>query len=222
MIEVGIFDGGATDLPFRKTASGQRVVDGTLADLHASHQRVQAAQVRRAVLADSVGFDYYWLTEHHFGVEGAELSTNPLQIGTAIAALTPAHPHRPAGQHRRLPPPCCGSPSRSRSSTTSAAGAPRSGLGRGYQAREAETFGTTYGSGVQDQERNRPTTRRPTRSSSRRGPRSPSRHKGQFFTIPPTYTKWNHAQTIAFFEEGDAGPDVDDVFNIAPRRTSTP
>src|ERR1700722_19877987 len=88
MIEIGIFDGGSSDLPIKKTPSGQRVVDGSLKQLHDSYQRGQAAQVRRAVIADRVGFDYYWLTEHHFGVEGAELSTNPLQIGTAMAALT--------------------------------------------------------------------------------------------------------------------------------------
>jgi alkanesulfonate monooxygenase SsuD/methylene tetrahydromethanopterin reductase-like flavin-dependent oxidoreductase (luciferase family) len=215
MIEVGIFDGGATDLPFRKTASGQRVIDGTLADLHASTQRLQAAQVRRAVLADRVGFDYYWLTEHHFGVEGAELSTNPLQIGTAIAALTRRirigqlanivafhHPLRLAEQIAIL--------------DNLSGGRTEVGLGRGYQAREAETFGATYGSGVQDQERNRAYHQEAYEILLKAWTQESFSHKGQFFTIPPTYAKWNHAQSIAFFEEGGAGPDVNDVFNIAP------
>src|SRR4029079_16493787 len=112
------------------------------------------AQVRRAVLADKVGFDYYWLTGHHFGVEGAEMSTTPLQMGTAIAALTRRirigqlanivafhHPLRLAEQIAIL--------------DNLSGGRAEVGLGRGDQGREAETFGFSYGSTVQDQEKNR-------------------------------------------------------------------
>ncbi|WP_259314515.1 LLM class flavin-dependent oxidoreductase [Capillimicrobium parvum] len=215
MIEVGIFDGGSSDLPFRKTASGQRIVDGTLADVHDAARRTQAAQVRRAVLAESVGFDYYWLTEHHFGTEGAELSTNPLQIGTAIAALTRTirigqlanivafhHPIRLAEQIAIL--------------DNLSGGRAEVGLGRGYQGREAEMFGKTYGAGIQDQERNRSFHHEAYEILIKAWTEESFSHTGQFFSIPPDYTKWNHAQTIAFFEEGDAGPDVNDVFKIAP------
>ncbi len=215
MIEIGIFDGGSTDLPFKKTPSGQRVVDGTLKELHESYARNQAAQVRRAVIADRVGFDYYWLTEHHFGTEGAELSTNPLQIGTAMAALTKKirlgqlanivafhHPLRLAEQIAIL--------------DNLSGGRVEVGLGRGYQSREAETFGFTYGSGVQDQERNRAFHHEAYEILVKAWTEESFSHQGQFFTIPPTYIKWNHAQTIAAFAEGGAGPDVDDVFNIAP------
>ncbi|MCW2990655.1 MAG: luciferase [Solirubrobacterales bacterium] len=215
MIEIGIFDGGSSDLPFKKTPSGQRVVDGTLKDLHESYKRITQAQVRRAVIADRVGFDYYWLTEHHFGVEGAELSTNPLQIGTAIAALTQQirigqlanivafhHPLRLAEQIAIL--------------DNLSGGRVEVGLGRGYQAREAETFGFTYGSGVQDQERNRAFHAEAYEILIKAWTEESFSHKGQFFTLPPTYAKWNHAQSLAYFEEGGAGPDVNDVFNIAP------
>jgi alkanesulfonate monooxygenase SsuD/methylene tetrahydromethanopterin reductase-like flavin-dependent oxidoreductase (luciferase family) len=215
MIEIGIFDGGSTDLPFKKTPSGQRVVNGTLKELHESYARNQAAQVRRAVIADRVGFDYYWLTEHHFGTEGAELSTNPLQIGTAMAALTNKirlgqlanivafhHPLRLAEQIAIL--------------DNLSGGRVEVGLGRGYQAREAETFGFTYGSGVQDQERNRAFHHEAYEILVKAWTEESFSHQGQFFTIPPTYIKWNHAQTIAAFAEGAAGPDVNDVFNIAP------
>ncbi len=214
MIEIGIFDGGATDLPFKKTPSGQRVVDGTLAQLHESYARNQAAQVRRAVIADRVGFDYYWLTEHHFGVEGAELSTNPLQIGTAMAALTRRirlgqlanivafhHPLRLAEQIAIL--------------DNLSGGRVEVGLGRGYQAREAETFGFTYGSGVQDQERNRAFHHEAYEILIKAWTEESFSYQGQFFTIPPTWVKWNHAQSLAYFSEGNAGPDVNDVYNIA-------
>jgi alkanesulfonate monooxygenase SsuD/methylene tetrahydromethanopterin reductase-like flavin-dependent oxidoreductase (luciferase family) len=215
MIEIGIFDGGSTDLPFAKTPSGQRVVDGTLKDLHASYASMQAAQVRRAVIADRVGFDYYWLTEHHFGVEGAELSTNPLQIGTAMAALTKRirlgqlanivafhHPLRLAEQIAIL--------------DNLSGGRVEVGLGRGYQAREAETFGFTYGSGVQDQERNRAFHHEAYEILIKAWTEESFSHHGQFFTIPPTYAKWNHAQSLAYFREAAAGPAVEDVFHIAP------
>jgi alkanesulfonate monooxygenase SsuD/methylene tetrahydromethanopterin reductase-like flavin-dependent oxidoreductase (luciferase family) len=215
MIEIGIFDGGSSDLPIKKTPSGQRVVDGSLKQLHDSYQRGQAAQVRRAVIADRVGFDYFWLTEHHFGVEGAELSTNPLQIGTAMAALTRRirlgqlanivafhHPLRLAEQIAIL--------------DHLSGGRVEVGLGRGYQAREAETFGFTYGSGVQDQERNRAFHHEAYEILLKAWTEESFSHHGQFFTLPPTYAKWNHAQSLAYFTEGDAGPDVNDIYNIAP------
>ena len=40
------------------------------------------------MLADQLGFDYYFMSEHHFQPEGAEFSPNPLLAETAIAALT--------------------------------------------------------------------------------------------------------------------------------------
>jgi alkanesulfonate monooxygenase SsuD/methylene tetrahydromethanopterin reductase-like flavin-dependent oxidoreductase (luciferase family) len=215
VIEVGIFDSGATDLPFHKTSSGQRVIDGTLADMHDSARRLQAAQVRRAVLADRLGYDYYWLTEHHFGTEGAELSPNPIQIGTAIAALTRRirigqlanivafhHPLRLAEQLAIL--------------DNLSGGRTEVGLGRGYQGREAETFGYSYGSTVQDQEKNRAFHEEAVEIIIKAWTEDSFSYHGQFFSVPPTWTKWNHAQNIAFFEEGNAGRDVNDVFKIAP------
>lgn len=215
MIEVGIFDSGATDLPFHKTPSGLRVIDGTLADMHESARRLMAAQVRRAVLAEKVGFDYYWLTEHHFGVEGAELSPNPIQVGTAIAALTKSirigqlanivafhHPLRLAEQIAIL--------------DNLSGGRTEVGLGRGYQAREAETFGYAYGSTIQDQEKNRSYHEEAVEIIIKAWTEESFSYRGEFFSVPPSWTKWNHAQAIAFFQEGGAGPDVNDVFKIAP------
>lgn len=215
MIEVGIFDGGSTDLPFKQTASGVRVVDGNLDDLHQAAKRLQAAQVRRAVLAEQVGFDYYWLTEHHFGTEGAELSTNPIQIQTAIAALTSRirlgqlanivafwHPLRLAEQLAIL--------------DNLSGGRIEVGLGRGYQSREAETFGYTYGSTVQDQERNRSYHAEAVEILKKAWTENSFSHHGEFFSLPPSWTKWNHAQTLAFFSEEGVGRSVDEVFRVGP------
>ena len=63
MIEVGIFDTGALDMPFKKTASGIRVMDGNLGDIHRHTQEMMKAAVRRCVLADQLGYDIYWLVD---------------------------------------------------------------------------------------------------------------------------------------------------------------
>jgi len=39
-------------------------------------------------------------------------------------------------------------------------------------------------------------------------------HHGEFFSVPPTYTKWNHKQTIAYFQQDDAGRRLEDVLAI--------
>ena len=39
-------------------------------------------------------------------------------------------------------------------------------------------------------------------------------HHGQFFTIPPVFTRWNHQQTIAYFESGKAGRKLEEVLSI--------
>ncbi|MEZ5260117.1 MAG: LLM class flavin-dependent oxidoreductase, partial [Ilumatobacteraceae bacterium] len=41
-----------------------------------------------AVVADRLGYDSFWTTEHHFQYEGYEVIPNGLQISTWIAART--------------------------------------------------------------------------------------------------------------------------------------
>ena len=45
-------------------------------------------QVRQGILAEKLGFQSFWLTEHHFQPEGAEMSPNPLFVQMAIASQT--------------------------------------------------------------------------------------------------------------------------------------
>ena len=41
-------------------------------------------------------------------------------------------------------------------------------------------------------------------------------HQGEFFSLPPTYTKWNHSQTMAYFNQPQVERSVDDVLNVGP------
>ena len=45
-------------------------------------------QVRKGILAEKLGFQSFWLTEHHFQPESAEMSPNPLLVQMAIATQT--------------------------------------------------------------------------------------------------------------------------------------
>src|SRR5689334_15739874 len=88
MIEIGIFQNGASDLQCVTTKNGVTVNDGSLAEVHQSAQRTLINQIRQGVLGDQLGFNYFFMTEHHFQPEGAEYSPNPLLAETAIAART--------------------------------------------------------------------------------------------------------------------------------------
>src|SRR5271167_977642 len=198
MIEIGIFHNGASDLPVVRTSSGVAINDGNLAEVHESSQRGLVGQVRQGILADKLGFNYFFMTEHHFQPEGAEFSPNPLLAETAIAARTRRirlgqaaniapwwHPIRIAEQAAML--------------DVISGGRLEFGIGRGYQPREAEVFGWPFAT-IQDQERNRAYYQEAYEIIIKAWTQSSFSHHGQFFTIPPVFTRWNHKQTIAYFK----------------------
>lgn len=214
-IEIGIFHNGASDLPAKVTANGTVVNDGDLAATHASAQRTILAQVRQGILADQLGFDYWFQTEHHFQPEGAELSPNPLLSEAAIAARTSRirlgqtaniiswwHPVRIAEQAAML--------------DVISGGRLEFGIGRGYQPRENETFGWIYGSTIQDQERNRAYYEEAYDIIIKAWTEPSMSHHGEFYSIPPSYTKWNHKQTIAYFNEPNQGRSLEQVLRLGP------
>src|SRR5579862_8849040 len=139
MIEVGVFDiGTLTSMSFKELPGGQYIPDADLAEIHRQAQQITLRQIERTVLADRLGYDYYWNSEHHFNTEATELSPNPLQLQTAAAALTKRirlgqianivswhHPLRLAEQIAIL--------------DIISGGRIEVGLGRGYQSRETET-----------------------------------------------------------------------------------
>lgn len=191
MIEVGVFHNGASDLPVMVTDGGVAINKGNLQATQESAARIQVNQIRQGVLADQLGFEYFFMTEHHFQPEGAEYSPNPLQTETAIAALTSRirlgqaaniltwhHPVRIAEQAAML--------------DVISGGRLEFGLGRGYQPRETEVLGGQMGATIQDQERNRAYFEEAFEIIRKCWTETSFSHRGEFFTLPPTYTRWNH------------------------------
>jgi alkanesulfonate monooxygenase SsuD/methylene tetrahydromethanopterin reductase-like flavin-dependent oxidoreductase (luciferase family) len=77
-------------------------------------------------------------------------------------------------------------------------------------------LGFPYGSSIQDQERNRAYFQEAYDLIIKAWTQPSFSHQGQFFTVPPTYTRWNHAQTIAYFSQPNVGRALEDVVRIGP------
>jgi alkanesulfonate monooxygenase SsuD/methylene tetrahydromethanopterin reductase-like flavin-dependent oxidoreductase (luciferase family) len=214
-IELGVFHNGASDLKAITTPDGVVVNDGSLEEVHASYQRVLIGQVRQGILAERLGFDYWFMTEHHFMPEGPEFSPNPLLVEAAIAAQTRRirfgqmanivpwwHPVRLAEQAAML--------------DVISGGRLEMGIGRGYQPREAEVWGWRYGSTIQDQERNRRYFEEAYEIILKCWTQGSFSHHGEYWSIPPRHTKWHHKSTMAYFSLPKAGRKVEDVLQIGP------
>jgi alkanesulfonate monooxygenase SsuD/methylene tetrahydromethanopterin reductase-like flavin-dependent oxidoreductase (luciferase family) len=213
MIEIGVMHNGGNDLPVKDTPEGVAVNDGNLAATHRAAQRTLVNQVRQGILADRLGFDAFMMTEHHFQPEGAEFSPNPLLAQAAIAAqtrrirlgqcaniITWHHPIRFAEMVAML--------------DTISNGRVECGVGRGYQPRETEVFGQSYGSTIQDGERNRAYFEEALDIIIKAWTEDSFSYKGEFMSIPPSYTKWNHKQTNAYFSQEGVGRTLDQVLKV--------
>jgi alkanesulfonate monooxygenase SsuD/methylene tetrahydromethanopterin reductase-like flavin-dependent oxidoreductase (luciferase family) len=213
MIEFGIHENGATDLPLKVSDLGPVIPDGDLGAMHESNKRVVAHQVRRGILADKLGYDYFWMTEHHFQPEGAEFSTNPvlsqvavamhtkrIRLGQATNVITMHHPVRLAEEVAML--------------DILSGGRVEMGVGRGYQPREVDVMGRNLGSTIQDQERNRIYFEEAFEVLMKCWTQPSFSHHGENLSIPPAHAKWNHSQTIAYFSQPCMGRSVDEVLKL--------
>ena len=177
------------------------------------HRKCWSTRFARAFWRRSWAIQSFWLTEHHFQPEGAEISPNPLFTQMAIAAQTRKirlgqcanivvwhHPVRIAEQIAQL--------------DVISGGRVECGMGRGYQPRENETLGRPYGSTIQDQERNRKSFEEAVAIIRKCWTEPSFVHRGENFSIPPSYTKWNHKQTIAYFQMDKVERRLEDVIAI--------
>ena len=214
MLELAVFQNGAVDLPSAIT-NGTRVNAGTLAETSESYQRILINQIRQGILAEELGFNYYFMTEHHMQPEGVEFSPNPLVAETAIAARTKSirlgqmaniltwhHPVRLAEQGAML--------------DVISGGRLEFGAGRGYQSRETEVLGGPMGATIQDQERNRSFFQDCYEIIMKAWTQPSFSHSGEFFRLPPNYTKWGNPSTLAYFSQDHVERNVDDVLDVGP------
>jgi len=79
MLEIGLFHNGASSLPIVTGKDGVTFNDGSLKEVHRAAQETLVNQVRQGILAEKLGFQSFWMTEHHFQPEGAEMSPNPVE-----------------------------------------------------------------------------------------------------------------------------------------------
>jgi alkanesulfonate monooxygenase SsuD/methylene tetrahydromethanopterin reductase-like flavin-dependent oxidoreductase (luciferase family) len=216
MIEFGVFSNGAGTLPGKYAEEfGRYIVDGDMAAVRGQAEEVLPAQIRWAVLAEKVGFDYWWQSEHHFQPEGAEFSPSSLIQQAAIASQTKRirigqmanilpwwHPLRLAEQLATL--------------DILTGGRLEVGVGRGYQPRETEVFGQIYGSSTQDQERNRAYFEEAYELLITCWTELSFSFHGDFFNLPPKWTKWHNEYSRAYFSQPGVGRTVEQVMNYVP------
>src|SRR5260370_28138437 len=113
--------------------------------------------------------------------------TKRLRLGQAAKIIVWHHPVRLAEQIATL--------------DVISGGRVECGIGRGYQPRENDTLGRPYGSTLQDPERNRKAFEEVVTLMKKCWTVTSLSHHGEHFSVPPTYTKWNHKPTLAYFRQ---------------------
>lgn len=179
---------------------------------------------------DDIGFDFVAFSEHHFHLEGLELSNNPILLGAWAAGLT-----------RKLRIGQMGNVLPARNPLLMAEdlamldhfseGRMMAGFARGYQARHVATIGqkfnawSTAANDPKYQEHDR--TNRELFAEHydiiRRAWREPLfRHEGQHWQLPPPGIPWNHPATLAM-APGMVGADgMLEKVGIAPMTLQDP
>lgn len=203
MVDIGLLDGGEPAFPLTTLDNGYVVPDVDVNGIHAEQQRVLPEQIRLAKRAEKVGFDYLLHTEHHFSLASAN-SPNPILTQTAIAKETerirlvqmanilPWHePIRLAEQISEL--------------DVLSDGRIDVGIGRGSQKLEAAVFGQHWGGTLADQTKNRNSFEEKYEILVDAWTNDLVDYDGEFHSIPPSYTEWEHNQEYHFFRVGEDG-----------------
>ncbi len=213
-LELGILGITHAGKPAR-TEDGVVVNVCGLEEVNRESQQILRNQVEQGVLAEELGYDYYFLTEHHFEPEGPEFGGNPILTQVAIAARTEKirlgqaanilswwHPLRLAEQAAML--------------DVLSNGRLEFGVGRGFQPRETEVLGRNYGTTTQDQERNRAYFEEAYNIIIKAWTEPSFSYHGEFFSLPPSYTRWHHPATNAYFAQDVVERDLDQVVQLVP------
>lgn len=212
-MDLGIFHNGSTNAPMKRAENGIVIPDCTVRELHEHNKQVVKDQIRHGVIADEVGLDRAFFTEHHFELAGAEMSTNPLNSQMAVAAETddivlcqmgnilPWHdPVRLAEETAML--------------DVYSDGRAEIGIGRGYQPREAEVLGAMYWGGTcMNDEQNRQVFEEKFEILKKAWTEDLTSHNGDFHHVPPKYTIHHHTQDHAYLDDDVSEYDVEEVMD---------
>lgn len=204
----GIWHNGTTNVPMKETDEGLVVPDATVRELHEDRQRIINERIRHGVLAERRGFERLTFTEHHFVLTGIELSPNPLQSQTAIAARTDEIKLRQVANILSWHDPLRLAEATAMLDVISE-GRTEIGIGRGYQGRENETLGQYWGGTIQDDEKNRASFEEKFKILRDAWTEDVLEHHGQFHQIPPTWTRWHHPQERAYLADDASEHDVE-------------
>jgi alkanesulfonate monooxygenase SsuD/methylene tetrahydromethanopterin reductase-like flavin-dependent oxidoreductase (luciferase family) len=176
-------------------------------------KKVLKSQINHAILADEIGVDRLFQTEHHFWNAAAEYSPNPLINCSYLASAT---------ENIKLAQLGCVLPSRDPIRFAERAamldilsdGRAEIGISRGYQPRETETLGAQYfGGTVQDNEKNRKIHEEKVEILLKAWTEDLINYDGEFHSIPPSYTKWHHRLTKDYFDDEVSEYDSDEVLD---------
>lgn len=204
----GVWHNGTTNLPTKETDEGLVIPDGSVRDLHRDRQGIVNERIDHGVLAETCGFERLTFTEHHFVLTGIELSPNPLQLQTAIAARTDEIKLRQVANILSWHDPLRLAEQTAMLDVISD-GRVEVGIGRGYQGRENETLGQYWGGTIQDDEKNRASFEEKLEILRSAWTDDVVEHHGQFHQIPPTWTRWHHPQERAYLADDVSGHDVE-------------
>ncbi|MEX2246857.1 MAG: LLM class flavin-dependent oxidoreductase [Dehalococcoidia bacterium] len=189
----------------------ERGMAGLRGDLY---QRMLAELKEQAQLADTLGYDSISFTEHHFHIEGFELSNNPvlldlfvalntqrIRVGQLGIVLPAQNPIRVAEDIAML--------------DHMSGGRANAGFARGYQRRWVDVMaqqmhgihGATPGQHDEIDRANRDAFEEHFRIIKRAWTEDMLEHRGKFWQIPPEGTPW----TLDATKQWGAGVDADGI-----------
>lgn len=208
MSDIGVLCSSSPSFDLTELDSGWVVPDVDVAEIHTEQQRVLTEQIRLAEQAESLGFDSLYHTEHHFSLASSN-SPNPVLTQTAIAEETedirliqmanilPWHePIRLAEQLGEL--------------DLLSDGRVEVGIGRGSQKLEAAVLGQHWGGTLADKTRNRKSFEEKYEMLVRAWSDDLLDYDGEFHSVPPSYTEWEHNQEYHYFRAGQDEHDPSD------------
>lgn len=202
---------GGSNLPMKR---GPTTVypDAPLSKVHDDAQNLVTDFIDHVALADELGVEYAFFTEHQFFQTAAEQSPQPTAHAIATAMETE---DIKLGQMGNVLP--ARDPIRLATKIgfldVLSEGRALIGIVRGYQPREVETLGQYFEGTIQDQEKNRKVFEEKYEILVKAMTEEAFNYYGDFHTIPPRFTKWHHRQTKEYFEDSVTTQEVDEILD---------